>query len=286
MIRRLLPPILLLTLLPPQLAHALDKQGPAHGGLSLTEDSTATALSGSLSLGASIYNPTYAARPDNTGIALMRYAAHIDFDLLGRYLSLPLDLNFFTDRLRKGALVLSPTEFDVIAGVSSTVAYGPGELELGLRVERDLPLDEGSYSQTYVDARARYVVSLADVFPKLEHALSGGDISGWLTLGWFVFNPTYAARPDNTGIALLRYAFHTEISTLQQHLALGLDGTMFTDRDRHTVRPTELDGTVELIGRWRTYEAHLAYERDMPLDQPGLVQQMAYLLFSHSFSWP
>ena len=47
----------------------------------------------------SLYNPTYAARPDNTGLALFRYAAHFDFDLIGRRLSIPLDLNMFTDRL-------------------------------------------------------------------------------------------------------------------------------------------------------------------------------------------
>ena len=45
-----------------------------------------------------LYNPTYAARPDNTGLALMRYAGHRDVDLIGSRLSIPIDINTFTDR--------------------------------------------------------------------------------------------------------------------------------------------------------------------------------------------
>ena len=43
-------------------------------------------------------------------------------------------------------------------------------------------------------------------------------------------NSTYFARPDNTGLALFRYAVHVEISGLDDHLALGLDAIMFTDK--------------------------------------------------------
>ena len=59
-------------------------------------------------MGTALYNPTYAARPDNTGHALMRYALHADVDLLGAKLSAPLDLNLFSDRDRRGALAFSP----------------------------------------------------------------------------------------------------------------------------------------------------------------------------------
>ena len=40
---------------------------------------------------------------------------------------------------------------------------------------------------------------------------------------------------------------------------------------------------MELILHWRSLEAHLAYERDMPLDRPGFVQQFVYLLAAWSF---
>ena len=62
-------------------ARALDKQGSAHGG-GLEGPTSGVAVGGSASLGVSLYNPTYAARPDNTGRALLRYALHGELSLL------------------------------------------------------------------------------------------------------------------------------------------------------------------------------------------------------------
>lgn len=246
-------------------------------------------VSGAAGLGVSLYNPSYAARPNNTGHALMRYLAHWDIDLVGEKLSIPLDLNMFSDRDRHGALVLSPTELDVIEGLTSTWELGTGAVEFGARGEIDAPLDTlgGSYSQGYVDVRTRYLFSLAQVSPSVRSSLGGGDVSGWATLGVFAFNPTYAARPDNSGNALLRYALHVETSFLDDHMAIGVDGTTFTDRQTNVVRPSELDFTPELIGRLDPFEVHLAYERDMPIDglgsDPGYVQSFVYLLGLWSF---
>jgi hypothetical protein len=270
-------------------ARALDKQGSAHGGDVSGADS-GFGLTGAGMLGAALYNPTYAARPDNTGLALFRYAAHADIDLIGRRLSIPLDINFFTDRERPGALKLVPSELDLIAGLTSTWGLGPGALELGVRVESDRNLDRGSYSQSYVDARARYLFSLADEIPELGPALDG-NITGHGTVGVFMVNPTYAARPDNSGLALLRYALHGEVSFLGSHAAVGVDATMFTDRQHNPVTPSELDLTPELIGRLEPFEAHLAYERDMPIAEPAAeaathsphVQHFVYMLLSWSF---
>lgn len=64
-------------------AAALDKQGSAHGGSVEGRDSGFD-LSGSVLVGTAFYNPSYAARPDNTGLAFMRYGAHADIDLIGR----------------------------------------------------------------------------------------------------------------------------------------------------------------------------------------------------------
>ena len=273
-------------------ARALDKQGSAHGG-GLEGPTTGFDLSGSASLGVSLYNPTYAARPDNTGLTLFRYAGHADVDLIGRRLSIPIDVNMFTDRLAHGfARKFVPSELDVIAGVTTTWRLGPGALEAGARYEADTALDHGGYEaqepasdkQRYGDVRARWLYSTAATFPGVRPALRGGDVRGWGTLGWFAINNTYFARPDNTGLALFRYAFHIEISGLDDHLALGLDATMFTDKlSSNRLRPSELDFTPEIIGRFARYEVHLAYERDMPVDQGGLVQQFIYLLGSVSF---
>jgi hypothetical protein len=245
-------------------------------------------VSGSLALGVAVVNTSYAARPDNTGLALMRYAGHVDVDLIGRRLSLPLDVNLFSDRERSGAgRKVAPSEIDFIGGVTTTNSITTGsDLEIGARVEHDRAIDiaQHRYTQTYADVRTRLLYSLAKMFPSLGRDLARGDISGWATLGWFAFNPTYTARPDNTGRALFRYAGHSELSVWDDHVAIGLDLAFFSDRDAaNVVRPSELDATYAMIFRVAEAELHLAYERDMPLDRGGLVQSFVSVLFVQSF---
>lgn len=279
----LLAATLVLTLVAP--ARALDKQGSAHAGDSSGEEPTGFDVSGTLTFGSALLNRTYAARPDNTGLALFRYAAHADVDLLGPRLSIPLDVNVFTDRKR----ALVPSELDLIGGLTSTFPLGVGRFELGARVEHDRPIDRGCdpaaalCTQTYVDVRSRYLYSLAEIWPSVGRALRGGDVSGAVTLGVFAWNPTYAARPDNTGKAFFRFAPHVELSILDDLLSYGLDFTFFTDRTRNVVRPSELDFTQEVILHVRPYELHLAYERDLPVDRAGLVQSFVYALIAWNF---
>ncbi|MEO8878467.1 MAG: hypothetical protein ABI461_22955 [Polyangiaceae bacterium] len=267
-------------------ALALDKQGAAHGGtVADGSDPNAFDVEGALTLGTAILNSTYAARPDNTGLALMRYAAHADVDVIGRKLSFPLDVNLFTDRTRRGAAILSPTELDFIGGVTTTnTIFKGGDLELGARVENDRPVDRPGFMQTYADTRARLLYSLAAISPALKRDLIDGDISGALTLGWFSINHTYAARPDNTGNALFRYGAHTELSILHDYLSIGADATMFTDRRASSpLGPSELDLTYEIITHAAPVEVHMAYERDMAVDQSGLVQSFLYVLLVYGF---
>ena len=267
----------------PRRAFALDKQGSAHGG-QVGGDEVDFDIEGAFMMGIAIVNPSYAARPDNTGLALMRYALHADIDLIGRKLSIPLDVNLFTDRERKGAKKLSPTELDVITGLTTTNRLTKGlDLELGARVEHDRPVDRGGFTQTYADVRGRALYSLAEVVPGLRRDLVDGDVSGYFGLGWFAINPTYAARPDNTGNALFRYAGHAELSVWKDRLSLGFDATFFTDRREGAFTPSELDATYEIIGHEGRYEVHLAYERDMPIDRGGYVQSFVYALFVYSF---
>lgn len=269
----------------PRTALALDKQGSAHGGKVGDEgDENAFDIEGALMMGIALVNRSYAARPDNTGLALMRYALHADVDLIGRKLSIPVDVNLFSDRERRGAKKFSPTELDVITGLTTTNRLTKGlDLEVGARIEHDRPVDRGGFTQTYGDMRARALYSLAAVVPGLGRDLVDGDISGYFGLGWFTVNPTYAARPDNTGNALFRYSGHTELSVWKDRVSLGFDATFFTDRRTHAFRPSELDATYEIIGHEGRYEVHLAYERDMPLDRGGLVQSFVYALFAYSF---
>jgi hypothetical protein len=266
-------------------AHALDKQGSAHGGeVGDGKDENLFDIEGAAMIGIALVNPDYAARPDNTGHTLMRYALHADIDLIGRRLSIPLDVNLFTDRDRSGANKLSPTELDVITGLTTTEKLAKGfDGELGARVEHDRPVDRGGFTQTYADIRGRVLYSLADVFPGLKRDLVDGDISGYFGLGWFALNPSYAARPDNSGSALLRYSGHTELSVWKDRVSLGFDATFFTDRRTNAIRPSELDATYEIIGHVGRYEVHLAYERDMPVDRSGKVQSFVYALFVVGF---
>ena len=137
----------LASLLVPAAARAVDKQGSAHGG-EVGGAGSGFGVSGGLMVGVAVYNPSYAARPDNTGLALMRYAGHADVDLIGQRLSIPIDVNMFSDRLRAGIAKLGPTEFDVITGLTTTWPAGPGAVEAGARVEHDRPLDRPGATQT------------------------------------------------------------------------------------------------------------------------------------------
>jgi hypothetical protein len=263
-------------------AAALDKQGSAHGG-NIAGEPDGFALSGSLLLGAALINPTYAARPDNTGKALLRFAPHLDIDLIGTRLSIPIDVNLFTDRERPGAHKLVPSELDVITGLTTTWPLGHSALEVGARFEADLPVDRGGRSQTYADVRARWLYSLAAFAPDLRAALRGGDISGAVTLGAFAYNPTYAARPDNSGLALFRYGFHAALHYTPRFF-FAIDATFFTDRHRNAVVPSECDLTPELGATIvEGLDVHLAYERDMPVDQGGVVQQFLLLFVTWDF---
>jgi hypothetical protein len=237
-----------------------------------------------LSFGVAVYNPSYAARPDNTGLALLRLAPHVDFDIIGRHLSVPLDINLFSDRERSGGKKLLPSEFDVISGLTSTWALGAATaLEFGVRGERDMPVDRSGFSQSYADVRARLLYSLEPAWPALGRALGQGNLSGAATLGWFAYNPSYAARPDNTGRALLRYGLSINLDAFEHHLGVGVDFVSFSDRTTNGLTPTELDFTPSLAYHAGLAHFQLAYERDMPLDRSGLVQQFVIASASVDF---
>ncbi|MFT3924375.1 MAG: hypothetical protein QM778_17695 [Myxococcales bacterium] len=269
----------------PGVACALDKQGSAHGG-QVAGPSSGLEIGGSLLAGSALYNPSYAARPDNTGLALLRVAPHFDFDLIGHRLSIPLDVNVFSDRRRSGLGKVAPSELDLISGVTSTWGLWEGSaIELGARYERDMPVDRRGRVQTYADARAKLLMSASQMSSRLRDALHGTDVLGSATLGWFAYNPSYAARPDNSGLALLRYALHLDWSLPQQHLGFLVDSTFFSDRRaRVAVRPSELDLTLGAALRFAPFEVSITFERDMPLDRGSYTQQLAFVYLAWSFT--
>lgn len=279
---------LLSVLAPAGRALALDKQGSAHGGKVAGADS-GFAASGSVVFGVAAYNPTYAARPDNTGKALLRLAPHADIDLIGSRLSIPIDINLFSDRERKGLGVLAPSEFDVISGLTSTWPVSDlAALEFGVRGESDRPVDRGGLVQSYGDARMRLLYALTPALGHLDKLLHGGGPAGSLTLGWFFWNGSYAARPDNSGLALLRYGANVSVDAIDHRLGLSLDATMFTDRRHNPLSPSELDFTPDVFFRvLPSLTMHVAYERDMPVDRRGKIQQFVLLSAAFDFNiWP
>jgi hypothetical protein len=286
-------------------AHALNKQGARaddDGGAAPT-----TNLSGYVFAGVFVFNPGYAARPNNTGNTLLRYGLHVDADLFHRWISLSYDLNVFSDRSDGAVSPIAPTEHDHIVGILSTIPL-PRSLELTLAVhyENDQPGFEArgrgrarrpdcdgrglapscypaGYSQSYVDAYARLTWTRGR----------------WLVaaaLGGFLWNTSYAARPDNSGLALLRYVLHGEV-TLLPWLVYRLDFNVFTDRQDLYVVPTELDLTSEIAVQWKKHalELKLVGEADLPLraypgganppTQAGIRQEYLALMLQWGFDF-
>ena len=62
-----------------------------------------TLFSGYFLAAAFMKNPTFAARPDNTGLVGLRHMLHLETDLYRQYLTFYMDQNFFSDRTRGGS---------------------------------------------------------------------------------------------------------------------------------------------------------------------------------------
>src|SRR5215208_7415905 len=82
--------------------YALEKYGrplPELGGEDENgRDTEETLFGGYFLTSAFVSNPTFAARPDNTGLVGLRHMVHLETDLYKQYLTFYTDQNFFTDR--------------------------------------------------------------------------------------------------------------------------------------------------------------------------------------------
>lgn len=227
-----------------------------------------------------VSNPTFAARPDNTGLVGLRHMLHLETDLYKQYLTFYTDQNFFSDRTR-GWIEIS--EWD------STFALTGLLDRFGWRIqyERDAPLDKSGTKQIYADvlATARFVaaqesVSWRRMFPHQNLTVYAGG-------GWLFHNINYFARPDNTGRALFRYVAHADLDLYQNKVVLYGDMNFFTDREAsNKLNPTELDWIVGLAFRWNDMEVSVYREQDQPLDRPGLVQKYVAVQLRFAFDVP
>lgn len=244
-----------------------------------TETAERQWLRGYLLSAAFLDNPSFAARPDNTGLAGLRHMVHLETDLYEPYLQFYTDHNFFSDR-RGGWLKL--TEWDATVALAGSLQNWSWRLQY----ERDAPLDRGGVKQIYADALVTYLWPDASQWSWWQLRFPEQNLTGYAGVGWLFHNEDYFARPDNSGRALLRYVAHADLDLYRNILVLFVDTNFFTDRKiANPVRPTELDLLSGLALRYADWELSLIHEADMPLDRGGLIQRYLALQLRYQFEW-
>ena len=227
-----------------------------------------------------VKNPTFAARPDNTGLVGMRHMLHLETDLYKQYLTFYMDQNFFSDRT-KGWVQLS--EWDGTYALTGLVD------RFGWRIqyERDAPLDKSGTKQIYGDVLGTVRFQAAEDWSWWRSKFPNQNLSAYVGPGWLFYNSNYFARPDNTGRALFRYVAHADLDLYMNRVVLYADTNFFTDREaRNTLNPTELDWIVGLAFRWHDTELSVYREEDRSLDRSGLVQKYYAVQLRFAFDVP
>jgi hypothetical protein len=223
------------------------------------------------------YNPTFAARPDNTGLVGLRHMLHLETDLYKQYLTFYTDQNFFSDRTN-GWIELS--EWDGTYALTGALGY----FSWRLQYERDAPLDRSGTTQAYADTLVTAKFQAVQDLPGWRRLLPNQNLTAYAGAGWLFHNSNYFARPDNTGRALIRYVVHADLDLYKNKIVLYGDINMFTDREAdNQANPTELDWIVGLALRWRNMELAVYHEQDQPLDRGGLIQRYLAVQLRYAF---
>jgi len=273
--------VLTLFLVWPLQAQALEKYGRPLPSLENIDangrESEESLFAGYFLTGVFAHNPSFAARPDNTGLVGLRHMLHLETDLYKQYLTFYTDQNFFSDRTN-GWIELS--EWDGTYALTGVV----GHLSWRLQYERDTPIDRKGLAQAYADGLVTAKFQAVQDFPVWRRLLPNQNLTAYAGAGWLFHNTNYFARPDNTGRALFRYVAHADFDLYKNKVVLYGDVNMFTDRQAdNQVNPTELDWIIGLAVRWRTSEVAVYLEQDQPLDRPGLVQKYVAVQYRMSF---
>ncbi|HEU4685653.1 MAG TPA: hypothetical protein VFS39_14190 [Nitrospira sp.] len=257
----------------PRTAYGLEKYGrplpefDSKSGQASVDAEDESLIGGYVLAGAFISNPSFTARPDNTGRVGMRYMLHAETDLYKKYLTFYSDQNFFSDR-DNGWIKLS--EWDQTYGLTGVVDHWSWRLQY----ERDAPLDKSGLIQAYADGLVNYRIRTNEDWAWWRGMFPRNNLTAYIGAGWLYYNQTYFARPDNTGRALFRYVGHFDLNLYRDQVLLFADVNMFTDRDAsNVVSPTELDWILGIAMRWRDLEFSLYREQDRPLDRHTLVQE-------------
>ncbi|MBI5411254.1 MAG: hypothetical protein HZA21_04600, partial [Nitrospirae bacterium] len=97
---------------------------------------------------------------------------------------------------------------------------------------------------------------------ELEEAGEQEWLRGYLLTAAFIDNPTFAARPNNTGLVGLRHMVHLETDLYKDYLQFYTDQNFFSDRNEGWIKLTEWDMTYALTGSIGNWGWRLQYERD------------------------
>lgn len=270
----------------PSLSLALEKYGRPLPSMKQPDSAAAreaeeTLFGGYFLTAAFVSNPTFAARPDNTGLVGLRHMLHLETDLYKQYLTFYTDQNFFSDRT-KGWIELS--EWDGTFALTGLVD------RFGWRIqyERDAPLDKSGTKQVYADTLLTSRFQATEDLSWWKGIFPNQNLTAYAGAGWLFHNSNYFARPDNTGKALIRYVAHADLDLYKNRVVLYGDMNLFTDREAgNKLNPTELDWIIGLALRFREdMEISVYREQDQPLDRPGLVQKYMAVQLRYSFDVP
>jgi hypothetical protein len=236
-------------------------------------------LKGYLLTAAFPHNPTFAARPDNTGLVGLRHMIHLETDIYKDYIQFYTDQNFFSDR-RDGWIKLS--EWDKTFAFTGLV----NQWSWRLQYEQDAPLDKSGIKQAYADALINYNFAQGNQYAWWQNRFPNQNLTFYMGGGWLFHNSNYFARPDNTGRAMFRYVAHADLDLYKNKVVFFADTNWFTDRSASSqVKPSELDWIIGLALRWKDYELAVIHEQDMPLDHGGLIQKYIALQLRYEFEW-
>lgn len=107
-----------------------------------------------------------------------------------------------------------------------------------------------------------------------ERAAQESLVGGYMLTSASISNPSFAARPDNTGRVGLRHMVHLERDIYKQYLTFYTDQNFFSDRTKGWIELSEWDMTYAFTGVLGHWNWRIQYARDAPLDKSGGLKQI------------
>lgn len=151
-------------------------------------------------------------------------------------------------------------------------------MDLYLEYEKDRTTKGLTASQTYAAVSAKYSLDTEVLDRKLQ---------GSVAISRLFFNDNYSARPDNSGVAYMRYNLHFDLP-IYYGFSLSCDNNFVTDSEsegmKRLAKISEWDFLVQLAYEIKKdTTVALVREIDKPLDGPGMKQSYLGIQITQSF---